>query len=182
MRVLLLVDGDENDSVAGRAMRALAGCLVAAGCQVRCLPGAADISQTNVGDFTRLSDAAIAAYRASLRCSLDRTIDEFAPEVIHAAHVWLPAHLALESGVPYVLSTWGAELPVYRADARFRPFIEQAAENASRIVADCEATRERLLAALDLDAAIVTLPDPAEPAAAWFIDLYQQAVAGRRLP
>lgn len=201
MRVLLLDDGlgnDRDDDVrdgppVARWMRELARDLRAAGCEVRGVPGASDApptgfpsltaGQADAADFTQVSDAAIAAHRHWLRRVLDRTVDEFAPDVIHAAHIWLPGHLALESGVPYVLSTWGDELPAYQADARLRPLIEQAAENASRIVADREATRERVLATFGLDAAIVTMPGAGQPPGsllAWLIGIYQQAIDTRR--
>lgn len=201
-------DDQHGCPAAERWMRDLAGDLRAAGCQVGCVPGPSaierDVSksragpghsaaapldfprlsggQTDAGNFTQLPDAAIAAYRQWLRVVLDRAVDEFAPDVIHASHIWLPGHLALEAGVPYVLSTWGDELPVYRADARFRPLIEQAAENASRIVADSEATRQRVLATFDLEAAIVTTPSSNQTGlpVAWLIAVYQQAIDTRR--
>lgn len=200
MRVLLLDDGVWDDRDNGtregrkvdRSMRGLAGDLRAAGCEVRGVPGTSDdmptdfprltASRADPVDFTQVPDAAIAAYRHWLRRVLDRAVDEFSPGVIHAAHIWLPAHLALESGVPYVLSTWGDELSAYQADVRLRPLIEQAAENASRIVADSEATRERVLATFGLDAAIVTVAafDPPGSPPAWLMGIYQQAVDTRR--
>lgn len=200
MRVLLLDDGFGNDCdddtrgcpAVEQWMRELARDLRAAGCEVRRVPGVSAAAPTNFprliagqtdpADFTRLPDAAIAEYRHWLRRVLDRAVDEFAPDVIHASHIWLPGHLALESGVPYVLSTWGDELPVSAADARLRVLIEQAAENASRIVADNEATRERVLATFDLDAAVVIVAPNAPPGAplAWLIGIYQQAIDTRR--
>jgi len=90
--------------------------------------------------FPELTDEELALYRECLRRRLDRQIDEFDPHMIHAQHIWLWGQLALETGVPYVLSAWGAELVDYSVDARFRPLVEQAADNAGRILAHDPAT------------------------------------------
>ena len=58
----------------------------------------------------------ISRYRDAWRRRLDREVDRFNPHVIHAGHLWWDAQLALETGVPYVVSAWSA-----RADGLRRP-------------------------------------------------------------
>lgn len=86
-------------------------------------------------EFSALSDRELTGYRDTLRRALDLEVAQFDPQVIHAQHVWLWGQLALETGVPYLLSAWGADLPAARADRRLRDLAEQAADNAGRIVA-----------------------------------------------
>ena len=94
--------------------------------------------------FSSLSNAQLAQYRERLRQRLDTQILRFDPHVIHAQHVWLLGQLALETGVPYVLSAWGPELVDCQSDARYAALAEQAAENAGRILAADLATKHRI--------------------------------------
>ena len=94
--------------------------------------------------FSDLSDAEIGAYREAMRRRLDVEVAEFNPQVIHAQHVWLSGQLALESGVPYVLTAWQAELDAAASDRRYQPLADQAAENASRILAVDRVVLQRL--------------------------------------
>jgi hypothetical protein len=94
--------------------------------------------------FDELSDAQLARYRDCLRRRLDNLIMRFDPHVIHAQHIWILGQLALESGVPYVLNAWHSELDEYERDARYQPLVEQAAENASRILVPDEVTKRRV--------------------------------------
>jgi Glycosyl transferase 4-like domain len=94
--------------------------------------------------FSALSDVQLAKYRERLRRRLDAQILRFDPHLIHTQHVWLLGQLALETGVPYVMSAWGPELVDSQTDARFGTLAEQAAENAGRILAVDEATKQRV--------------------------------------
>lgn len=91
--------------------------------------------------FDALTDAQLAHYRDENRRLLDLEVEAFDPQIIHAQHIWIQGHLALETGVPYVVSAALDELEAYRRDARFRPLAQQAAENAGRILVESEAVR-----------------------------------------
>ncbi len=93
--------------------------------------------------FAELSDAQLARYRDCLRRRLDNLIMRFDPHVIHVQHIWVLGQLALESGVPYVLNAWPSELE-YSGDERYQPLVEQAAENASRILVSDDAMKQRV--------------------------------------
>jgi hypothetical protein len=94
--------------------------------------------------FEALSDRQLADYREVLRRHLDIEVDRFNPQVIHAQHVWILGQLALETGVPYVVSAWGPELASCAGDPRYRALAEQAADNAGRILAPSESLARRL--------------------------------------
>ncbi|MBX9792142.1 MAG: glycosyltransferase [Pirellulales bacterium] len=100
--------------------------------------------------FDTLSDDQLAQYREELRRHLDEEIAEFDPHVIHAQHIGILGHLALEAGVPYVLGATGADLLSFQADDRYRRFAEEAAENAGRILAASERIRRQVLATFDV--------------------------------
>jgi hypothetical protein len=110
--------------------------------------------------FASLSNPQLAQYRERLRRRLDALVMHFDPHVIHVQHVWVIGQLALETGVPYVLSAWGPELVDSQSDERYRVLAEQAAENASRIVAADEATKQRVEALFDRAAdRTIVMPD-----------------------
>ena len=95
--------------------------------------------------FSELDDAQLEAYRDALRRRLDACIDRFDPHLIHCQHAWLLGHLALESGAPYVITYRGPELDLARDDPRLERLIEQAVENAGRLLVRGKVERERLL-------------------------------------
>ena len=96
--------------------------------------------------FQQLTDEQLSRYRDVLRQAMDAEVAAFDPDVIHAQDIWIMGHLALEAGAPYVLTTSGQEFPACRFDARFRRCVEEAAENAGRILAADEATRREVIA------------------------------------
>lgn len=93
--------------------------------------------------FGELSSQQLADYREHFRQQLDQEIVDFDPQLLHAQHIWLEGQLALESGVPYVLTAWDEELDWW-PDPRYYSLVEQTAENASRIVVATEALAERI--------------------------------------
>ncbi|MBX3415251.1 MAG: glycosyltransferase family 4 protein [Pirellulales bacterium] len=88
--------------------------------------------------YAMLAEAEFHRLREVLRIELDREVSDFDPEVIHCQHLGLWAHLALESGVPYVVSAHAASLQVACEDARLQLLAEQAAENAAALIASSE--------------------------------------------
>ena len=138
--------------------------------------------------FADLSDSQFAAYREALRLTLDAEVAAFDPHIIHCEHIWLLGHLALEAGVPYVLTGDAAELIEFETDVRYRRTATEAAENAGRIiVADTELGDSVRTLFGDLEDRIVTVPRPAgtdphnkaEIDVGWLADLYRQVVDDR---
>jgi len=132
--------------------------------------------------FDDLTDDQLARYREALRRSLDAEIAEFNPHVVHVQHIWLLAHLALEAGVPYLVTAHGPELAAYRANPRFQRFADEAAENAGRIVVANENLRQEVIATFgDLDGRIVQPPgtEQTSDSLGFLQTLYHAVVADR---
>ena len=111
--------------------------------------------------FTAMSDRQLTEYRDVLREEFDRQIDLYDPSIVHCQHVFLFGHLALEAGVPYVLSAYGDEFAAYDADPRYRRFMQEAAENAGRILThDAAAARGVEALVGSLEGRVVPFPLP----------------------
>lgn len=100
--------------------------------------------------FYALTNPELDRYREATRRKLDRIIERFDPDVVHCQHIWIQAHLALESGAPYVVTAQGTDLMGYREDERYQAYANQAAENAGRIVAASEHIRREVLSLFDV--------------------------------
>lgn len=132
--------------------------------------------------FLDLDNRELADYRDVLRRGLDDEIDRFDPQLIHVERLWLFGHLALETGVPYLVATDGIELPLARADERYRRFVQETAENAGRIVVSGPSTRDSVLEACgELDDRVVVAPrrDESVIDEPWLVELYGQVLADR---
>ena len=122
--------------------------------------------------FRQLTEEQLAQYRHQLRRRLDVQVERFDPHVIHAQHIWILAQLAVETGVPYLISAWGPELVDSQIDARYAPLAEQAAVNAGRILVPDASTLARVEQSFELDAGraidsarCLRLPEPSDTSA-----------------
>jgi hypothetical protein len=114
--------------------------------------------------FAALSDRQLSDYRDLLRAEFDREIDLYDPCIVHVQHVWLFGHLALEAGIPYVLSAHPQEFEVAQTDARFRRYMQETAENACRILTHGGADRHVAELVGDLEGRVVPFELPAADA------------------
>lgn len=114
--------------------------------------------------FGALTDRQLSDYRDLLREEFDREIDLYDPCIVHVQHVWLFGHLALEAGIPYVLSAHPHEFEVAKTDARYRRYMQETAENACRILAHGSAVRSVTDLVGDLEGRVVPFPLPADDA------------------
>jgi hypothetical protein len=97
--------------------------------------------------FLALSDSELTAYRDVLREALDDEVADFNPHIIHGQHIWIQGHLALEAGVPYLLTAWGPELDAQARDSRYGRYAQEAAENAGLIIVPDELAHRAVTAA-----------------------------------
>ena len=129
--------------------------------------------------FATLGEDQLSRYREVLRKKLDLEVERYDPHVIHAQHIWLGGQLALETGVPYVLSAWGPELAECTGAPRLRALAEQAAENASRIFVQSRELADAVQAAFDVgDEQLVIIP-PQVTAADPFVEIYRTMLIER---
>ena len=132
-------------------------------------------------------------FRRRQRQRIDAEVAAFDPKIIHVHGLGSLGHLALETGVPYLMSTWGDELVAPQPEARWHIYAQQAAENAGQIVVNNHQTEQRVLSAFgDCTQRIVLLSARGWPAASsatmaideappldWLWDLYREIVAQR---
>lgn len=101
--------------------------------------------------FDELNDAQLTRYRELFRRRLDTLIDRFNPDVLHVQYIGLLGQLALETGAPYVISSWGPELADLGRDARLQDLAEQAATNAGRILTADEDLAQRVTETFEVE-------------------------------
>jgi len=88
----------------------------------------------SVMTFSDLSDDELDMYLSAFRNALKKAVDEFKPDIIHGQHIWLLSWLAIETGVPYVVTAHGTDLMGYKNWERFRKYATETAEGAKRII------------------------------------------------
>ncbi len=145
MRVLLTSHLALDEAPAGRFVASLSEQLIALGHETRVLVAPPSEDVDAIASFGVMTDEQLAAHRDALRAALDDEIHAFDPHIVHAQYVWLHGHLALEAGVPYVLTAWGDELAAVEKDVRFRRFAQEAAENAGRVFVDSPALERKVI-------------------------------------
>jgi len=84
--------------------------------------------------FFDLDDIQLEMYLAAFRRAIKRAIEEFKPDIIHGQHIWLLSWLAIETGIPYVVTAHGTDLMGYQKGDRFRKYADEAALGAKRII------------------------------------------------
>lgn len=127
-----------------------------------------------------------------LRQQIDEQIVVFDPHIVHLCTIGIVGHLVLESGVPYLLSTWGDELVECERDARLYELAQQVLENAGSVLFDGEATRRRIesrfspidrpvfyLKDFGWPATGMSAADAASPPLDWLWPIYEEII-GRR--
>lgn len=135
-------------------------------------------SQAAESLYSQLSNAQVAAYREAIRTALDDEVASFNPQVIHCQHAWVGSHLALETGVPYVLNAHAEELAVQAADVRYRRLVQESIENAGRIlVRTPQLQREVLAMCGEIENRVLLVDEPIE--LRQIIAIYQQVIDER---
>lgn len=102
--------------------------------------------------FSRLSEEDLQAYTALLRAGLRSAIEIFKPDLLHIQHVWIGASLALESGLPYIITCHGTDLMGYEAMVDHRTMAESAARGSEGIIAISKDVCEKAMSYYGLDA------------------------------
>jgi hypothetical protein len=85
------------------------------------------------------------AFRTQLRSQINALVDEFDPQMIHSLSLWPWAQLALETGVPYVVSVGRSELQMLWKTAELLPWVVQGIENAGAIVVEAREMSNELI-------------------------------------
>ena len=85
--------------------------------------------------FYDLEEEQLEMYLSAFMKAIEKAVDEFKPDVIHAQHIWLLSWLASKTGIPYVVTAHGTDLMGYQRNSRFRKYADEAAAGAKRIIA-----------------------------------------------
>ena len=84
--------------------------------------------------FYELTDDQMEAYLNAWRRVMREAMEVFAPDVVHAQHVWLTAFVTQELGLPYVASCHGTDLMGFKQGPRYREKTLVGAKAAHRII------------------------------------------------
>jgi hypothetical protein len=109
-------------------------------------------------DFCRLSEDQWQSYENRFRQAMQEELQRFDPQVIHCQYAWIHAGLALETGLPYLISVWGPELEAAGRDGRFQGLVEQTTVGAGRLLVPEPSLALRLPAAARRTPARVVVP------------------------
>ena len=88
----------------------------------------------SIMSFFDLDDNQLEAYLSAFEKAINKAVEEFKPDIIHAQHVWLLCWLARKTGIPYVVTAHGTDLMGYQRSARFTKYADEAAAGAKRII------------------------------------------------
>ena len=88
----------------------------------------------SVLSFFNLDDNQLEAYLSAFEKTINKAVEEFKPDVIHAQHIWLLAWLARKTGVPYVTTAHGTDLMGFQKSGRFRQYATEAATGSKKII------------------------------------------------
>ena len=84
--------------------------------------------------FADLDEKQLDMYLSAFRKAVKQAVQEFKPDIIHGQHIWLLSWLAIETGVPYVVTAHGTDLMGYKKWERFRKYADETAQGAKRII------------------------------------------------
>ncbi|HET6880204.1 MAG TPA: hypothetical protein VFI31_08620 [Pirellulales bacterium] len=126
-------------------------------------------------------------FRTTTRRRLDEEIGSFDPQVVHVHGVSLLGHLVLETGAPYLISAFSEDFLSEPDGLVADSPIQQAFENAARVLVDSPAARQSIqdqFGELDTIAIIPDMTAASSPADsyAWLWEVYRLVAATRRAP
>ena len=124
-------------------------------------------------------------FRTTTRQRLDEEMGSFDPQVVHVHGVSLLGHLVLETGAPYLISVFSEELLIEPGGSLANSPIQQAFENAARVLVDSPAARQSVQGQFGELDTIILAPDlPAATSHAdsyiWLWEVYRFVAATRR--
>lgn len=85
--------------------------------------------------FEQMTERQIQEYVNAFKKALEEEIKEFNPDIIHAQHIWILSGLLKQYGIPYVITSHGAEFITYKRTHRFDSFGMDAADGCKKIIA-----------------------------------------------
>ena len=84
--------------------------------------------------FDDLLEHQTQAYLDAFKQAIDEEVRDFAPDIIHGQHVWALPSLALDCGVPLVLTAHGTDLMGYDKWPEMRHYAERAMDACAKVI------------------------------------------------
>ena len=84
--------------------------------------------------FADLAEAQMKAYLEAFKRAIDAEVRGFKPDVIHGQHVWALPSLAVDCGVPLVLTAHGTDLMGYDKWPEMRSFADTVMQACAKVI------------------------------------------------
>lgn len=85
--------------------------------------------------FDNMTETQLLQYEQAFRKALEKEISEFKPDVIHAQHIWILSGLLKDYGIPYIITSHGAEFITYKKTHTFDKYGFDAVAGCKKIIA-----------------------------------------------
>lgn len=84
--------------------------------------------------FSDLSEQEMDEYLGAFKNAIDEEVRDFKPDIIHGQHVWILPYLAIDSGVPLVLTAHGTDLMGYDKWPDMRHFADDVMNACEKVI------------------------------------------------
>ncbi len=97
--------------------------------------------------FNQLDEEQLEMYKDVFKRTIENTIKEFKPDIIHSQHIWILSDIASKYNIPTVITSHETDIIGYKAWERFHKYSENAVERCSKIITISNSNNEQVLAA-----------------------------------
>ena len=101
----------------------------------------------SINNFGNLSEEQLHMYTDAFERAIDEEIENFRPDIVHGQHVWILPSLAVDKGVPLVLTAHGTDLMGYDKWPELRPYAKKAMDACFAVISiskdNCALIEER---------------------------------------
>lgn len=95
--------------------------------------------------FNNMTDIQIEQYVSAFRKAIEEEIATFKPDVIHTQHIWIISGLLRKYGIPYIITSHGAEFITYGRTHIFDQFGMDAVEGCKKIITISKENEEEII-------------------------------------
>ncbi|MCF7795885.1 glycosyltransferase family 4 protein [Patescibacteria group bacterium] len=120
--------------------------------------------------FSSLVDYEIDDYIDVYKSKVDQIIKDFSPDIIHTQHIWLASYVASTTGIPYVITSHGAEFASFDQDSRYHPYLKEAVSSASKIIAISSDLKKKILSKFNVHEAKIEIVPKAFDSEVFYIN------------
>lgn len=85
--------------------------------------------------YAELNEGQRERYIQAFEDEIQRAVEDWSPDLIHAQHLWVAPYAASKTGVPYIATAHGTDLMGYREYPHWRAIAEQGVRKARMVIA-----------------------------------------------